>query len=79
MRVCARHQSYGNLSIRQRGVRKGETHETTSDHLASDELDVSFILVAATQLALREDVAQVVEVETRMPAICQSRVFVLFN
>lgn len=65
--------------LRQHAVGIGDTHETTSDHLASDELDVSFILVAATQVALRENIAQIVGEETRMPTICQSCVFVLFD
>ena len=63
----------------QRRVGDGHTYKAPSDHLPREKLDVPLVLVAAANLALGEDIAQVVGQEAGMPAEGQPRVLIFLN
>ena len=55
------------------------TYKAPSDHLPREELDVPLVLIAATSLALGEDVAEVVFQVAGVSAEGQPRVLVFLN
>lgn len=74
-----RHSIYLLGSFFKGEVGSRNTYKAPSDHLPREELDVPLVLVAAANLTLGEDIAQVVFQVAGMPAEGQPRVLVFLN